>query len=144
MLVPRFGPRALDPAPAPGSWPVRLPGAVGCPIGFGAAGVATVVAWLLGAGDEPVVGLVILAGTAGVVGAVTTVSGALTAAVQCWAFYTGFVRDRLGVLQFDGLAARDMALIGGVAVAASLIGLLLRVLQRHFRSAAPVWAGVDW
>jgi hypothetical protein len=43
----------------------------------------------------------LLIATAGIVGTLTTPVGAVASAAQCWAFYTGFILNRLGVLTFD-------------------------------------------
>ena len=56
---------------------------------------------LLGAARDPAVGLILLIATAGIVGTLTTPVGAVASAAQCWAFYTGFILNRLGVLTFD-------------------------------------------
>ncbi|MDT7678263.1 MAG: hypothetical protein QOD82_6165 [Pseudonocardiales bacterium] len=104
------------------SWP-RLTGGVGSAIGFGAAIVATLLGWCLGAGDRPAVGLVLLAAVAVGVGATTTLPGALAAAAQCWGMYSGFELHRFGELRLDASSRSALVLLLTVGVAASLLGL---------------------
>jgi hypothetical protein len=104
------------------SWP-RLTGGVGSAIGFGAAIVATLLGWCLGAGDRPAVGLVLLAAVAVGVGATTTLPGALAAAAQCWGMYSGFELHRFGELRLDATSRSALVLLLTVGVAASLLGL---------------------
>ena len=101
MLVPHPGGGPLGQG-LPGPWhPPRLPAGLGFALGFAASVVATILAWLLGAARDPAVGLILLIATAGIVGTLTTPVGAVASAAQCWAFYTGFILNRLGVLTFD-------------------------------------------
>jgi hypothetical protein len=104
------------------SWP-RLGGGVGSAIGFGAAIVATLVGWCVGAGDRPEVGLVLLAAVAVGVGATTTLPGALAASAQCWGMYSGFELHRLGELRLDASGRSALVLLLTAGVAASLLGL---------------------
>ena len=86
-------------------------------IGFGAGIGTTVVAWLAGAGHAALVGLVMSALTAAVVGMVSTPLGVTAAAMVIWAFDDGFVVNRFGVLSLDrhGWAALVVIVFSGVA-----------------------------
>jgi hypothetical protein len=115
MLVPRPGGRWPDRLP-PGLPLPCLPAGVGFALGFAASVITTMLARLLGAASDPNVGLVLLAVTAATVGALTTPIAALGSAAQCWACYTGFLLNRLGVLTFDhrSLPAACALLASGV------------------------------
>jgi hypothetical protein len=91
--------------------------------------VATILAWLLGAGREPAMGFVLLAVTAGTVGALTTPIGALSSATQCWAFYTGFILNRFGVLTFDHRSLVTLAVMALAGVLPSLFHAVPRPVQ---------------
>jgi len=70
-------------------------------LGVGTGTLATLLAWVLGAGHDPRVGLVLLALTVGAVGAMSTPWGALAAVLPVWALDTGFVLNRFGQLTLD-------------------------------------------
>jgi hypothetical protein len=94
-------------------------------IGFAAGVPATVLGWLCGAGQDPRIGLIVVALTAAAVGAASTPPGALAAALPLWALDTGFVINRLGTLSLDHrtipalattiLAAEACCMVGGWA-----------------------------
>jgi len=120
------------------SWP-RVAGGVGSALGFGAAILATLLGWALGAGSHPMVGLVLLAGVAVGVGATTTLLGALAASAQCWGMYSGFELHRLGELRLDPSSRAALLLLLGLGLAASLVGLVVRsrvTSRREFRRPA--------
>ncbi|HWN35727.1 MAG TPA: hypothetical protein VNP03_23460 [Pseudonocardia sp.] len=108
--------------PTTASW-ARVPGGVGSALGFGAAIVATLLGWGIGAGSHPVVGLGLLAAVAVGVGVTTTVIGAVAASAQCWGMYSGFELHRLGELRLDPASSAALLLLLGLGLAASLLGL---------------------
>lgn len=107
---------------------------MGSSVAFGSGVAATLVAWLCGAGSTPPIGLVLLTGVAAVVGAFTTVPGALVGAVQCWALYDGFVAHRLGELSFAGSDLTAMAVVLG----AGMVGVAVGWLSSHAPSETSV------
>lgn len=107
------------------SWRIpRTTGLSGSGLGFGWGVVAT----CLGALTGPDIGLVLLAVVAVSVGAVTTVPGAVLGAAQCWALYTGFLDNQLGVLRMDDNSEFALHLLLSVGFAASVVALLIRAL----------------
>jgi len=105
---------------------VSLPGPLGLAAGFFVSIVVTMLAWAFGAGSDPRVGLVLLTLTAIVIGAVTTMPGAIGAGALCWAFYSGFVLDRAGTLTFDRGGGQALLTILLSAVVASAVAGLMR------------------
>lgn len=105
---------------------IPLPGPLGLAVGFPASITATMISWAFGAGDDARVGLVLLTLTATVVGAVTTVSGAIGAGALCWAFYSGFVLNRTGILTMDRSGGQALLIIVLAATVASTIAGLAR------------------
>jgi hypothetical protein len=105
---------------------VSLPGPLGLTAGFVASIAVTMLAWAFGAGRDPRVGLVLLTITAIAVGAVTTVPGAIGAGALCWAFYSGFVLDRLGSLTLDRGGGQALLTIVLSAMVASAVARLVR------------------
>jgi hypothetical protein len=103
-----------------------LPGPLGLAVGFAASIAATMISWASGAGDDLRVGLVLLTLTAIVVGAVTTVPGAIGAGALCWAFYSGFVLNRSGILTWDRSGEQALLIIMLAATVASTIAGLMR------------------
>ena len=101
MLVPRptAGPSGLR-FPQAVLWPA-LRADMSFALGVGTGTLATLLAWVLGAGHDPRVGLVLLALTVGAVGAMSTPWGALAAVLPVWALDTGFVLNRFGQLTLD-------------------------------------------
>lgn len=89
---------------------------MGSAVGFAAGTAGTVVAWLLGAGATPLIGLVLLTVVAAVVDALTSLPGALAGATQCWALYDGFVAHRLGELSFAAPDLTSLAVVLGAGV----------------------------
>jgi hypothetical protein len=105
---------------------VSFPGPLGLAVGFVASIVVTMISWAFGAGSDPRVGLVLLTLTAIAVGAVTTVPGAIGAGALCWAFYSGFVLDRLGSLTLDRGGGQALLTIVLSAMVASAVAGLVR------------------
>jgi hypothetical protein len=106
-------------------WP-RVTGGSGSALGFGAAIVATLLGWAVGAGSHPVVGLVLLSGVAVGVGATTTAIGAVAASAQCWGMYSGFELHRLGELRLDPAGRSALLVLLALGLAASLLGRAAR------------------
>jgi K+-sensing histidine kinase KdpD len=73
-------------------------------------------------------GLELLAGVALVVGAITTLFGALASAVQCWALYCGFLENRFGVLTLDPSSVWALSFLLTVGVLASALALVGRAV----------------
>jgi hypothetical protein len=113
--------------PTPGQLP-RLPTGLGLALGFLAGAVTAIVASMIGAGHDPAVGLLLLTAAAALVGALTTPIGALASALQCWAFYTGFLLNRQGVLTLDHPSRTALAII----VFAGVVPSLLLTAARRF------------
>ena len=88
--------------PTPWQLP-HLPASLGLALGFLAGAVTTILASMIGAGHDPAMGLLLLTGAAAMVGTLTTPIGALASALQCWAFYTGFLLNRQGLLTFANI-----------------------------------------
>jgi hypothetical protein len=131
MLVPRPRPSPLGHGlPLPGPLP-QLPASLGLALGFVAGVVTTIVAAMIGAGHDPAVGLLLLTAAAAMVGTLTTPLGALASAWQCWAFYTGFLLNRQGVLTFDHASRSALAII----VFAGVVPSLLLAAARWFSQA---------
>ncbi|HEV7450974.1 MAG TPA: hypothetical protein VGO16_06225 [Pseudonocardiaceae bacterium] len=105
---------------------VSLPGPLGLAAGFVASIAVTMLAWAFGAGSDPSVGLVLLTLTAIVVGAMTTMPGAIGAGALCWAFYSGFVLDRAGTLTLDRGGGQALLTILLCAMVASVVAGLLQ------------------
>jgi hypothetical protein len=77
MLVPRPSANPLGHGlPTPWQMP-HLPPSLGLALGFVAGAVTTILAWMIGAGHDPAVGLLLLTAAAAMVGALTTPIGAL-------------------------------------------------------------------
>jgi hypothetical protein len=89
-----------------------------------------------GAGDDPRVGLVLLTLTAIVVGAMTTVAGAIGAGALSWAFYSGFVLNRTGILTLDRSGGQALLMI----VLAATVGSAVAGLARWARAVAADYA----
>ena len=120
MLVPRPSPSPLGHGlPSPWQLP-NLPTSLGLALGFVAGVITTIAAWMIGAGHDPAVGLLLLTAAAAV-GSLTTSIGALASALQCWAFYTGFLLNRQGILTFDHASRSALAIIVFVGVVPSLL-----------------------
>jgi hypothetical protein len=90
-------------------------------LAFGVGILATLLAWVLGAGHDPRVGLVLLVLTAGAVGAASTPWGALVGALPVWALDTGFVLNRFGVLTLDHRSIPALAMITLAAGVPSMV-----------------------
>lgn len=100
-------------------WPsVSFAVAVGC-----CAPVA-VLAWLVGAGVHPLVGLVLFAGAAAALAAVSSGLAAAGAALLMWAGDDGFVIHRFGVLTLDAASVRALGVIGAAAVGTYAVAAL--------------------
>ena len=128
MLVPRPSTSPLGHGLPTGWQPPRLPASFGVALGFVAGVVTTIVAWMIGAGHDPAMGLLLLIAAAAMVGILTTPIGALASALQCWAFYTGFLLNRQGVLTFDHASRSALAII----VFAGVVPSLLLTTARQF------------
>jgi hypothetical protein len=125
MLVPRPGPGSSGQ-----QLPYfRLPVGLAFALGFGASIVMTLLAWFLGAGDAPGVGLFLLTVTAAAVGATTTPLGAVAAASTSWMLDDGFILNRFGVLTLDHRAVTALAVIVLAAVVPSLLVMPTRRLR---------------
>ena len=121
MLVPRPSASPLGHG-LPTHWQLpHLPASLGLALGFVAGAVAAIVASMIGAGHDPTLGLLLLTAAAAMVGALTTPIGALASALQCWAFYTGFLLNRQGVLTFDHASRTALAIIVFTGVVPSLL-----------------------
>jgi hypothetical protein len=104
-------------------WP--SPALLGLAVGFAASIAATMISRAFGAGDDPRVGLVLLTLTTLMVSAVTTVPGVIGAGALCWAFYSGFVLNRTGILTSDrGGGQALLVIVLSATVASALAGLL--------------------
>ena len=132
MLVPRPSANPLGHGlPTPWQLP-HLPTSLGLALGFVAGAVTAIVASVIGAGHDPAMGLLLLTATAAMVGALTTPIGALASALQCWAFYTGFLLNRQGVLTFDQSSRTALAIIVFAGVVSSLLLAAAKwLLQGH-------------
>jgi hypothetical protein len=130
----RAGTGGTGTVSVPASWP-RVPGGFGSALGFGAAILATLLGWGIGAGSHPVVGLVLLAAVAVGVGATTTVIGAAAASAQCWGMYSGFELHRLGELRLDPAGSAALLLLLAVGLTASLVGLAVTSRRESRRPA---------
>ena len=121
MLVPRStaGPSGYELRHAHVRTPLRAD--VSFALGFGAGILVTLLAWLVGAGHAPLIGLVLLALTAAAVGSVSTSLGAFAAAIPVWALDTGFIVNRFGELSLDHRSIATFAAIALAAITASLI-----------------------
>ena len=121
MLVPRPSISPLGHG-LPTTWqPPCLPASLGVALGFLAGVVTTIVAAMIGAGHDPAVSLLLLTTAAAMVATLTTPIGALASALQCWAFYTGFLLNRQGVLTFDHASRNALAIIVFAGVVPSLL-----------------------
>jgi hypothetical protein len=105
---------------------VFLPGPLGSAVGFVAAIGSTMLSWLVGAGVDSRIGLVLLTLTAIVVGAFTTLHGAIGAGAMCWSCYSGFVLNRFGLLSFDRGGGQALLVIALAAMSASAVAALAR------------------
>jgi hypothetical protein len=131
--MPRSAPATPPAGMSPvGGWP-RLADPTGSALGFDAGILATLLAWLTAAGVYPEAGLVPLAAVAVGVGACTTVPGALAAAAQRWGLYCGFELYRFGELRLDGPSRNALVTLLGLAVAASLLGRVVRAVRATSR-----------
>lgn len=139
MLVPRLNANLLGHGlPTPGQLP-RLPPSLGLALGFVAGAVTTIAAGMIGAGHDHAVGLLLLTAAAAMVGTLTTPIGALASALQCWAFYTGFLLNRQGVLTFDHPSRTALAIIVFAGVAPSLLlATARRFSQWHDHTHKPL------
>lgn len=117
--------------------PPRLPGSTGSALGFFVGIGATLVAFPLGAGDWPPIALALLGVVVLAVGVSTTLLGALASAAQCWGLYSGFVLHQFGELHLDGPERVALALLVGLALAASAAGLAVRMHAEKTESAEP-------
>lgn len=120
-----------------------LGGPSGAALGFGAAVAAVLLGGLAGdmfgwAAREPV-SLVLLALAALLVGAVTTVAGAVAAAVQGWAVYSGFVVNRLGELRMAPADRSALLVLLAVAVLAGLVATAMRSAGAPARRRSTGW-----
>jgi hypothetical protein len=122
MLVHRDGPahRWLERVG------MSVPGPLGLAVSFVASIAATTIAWAFGAGRDPRIGLVLLTITAIAVGAVTTMPGAIGTGAICWAFYSGFVVNRAGILTLDRGGGQALLIILLAAMVASAVASLAR------------------
>lgn len=138
MLVPRPSANPLGHG-LPTPWPLpHLPPSLGLALGFVAGAVTTILAWMTGAGHDPAVGLLLLTAAAAMVGTLTTPIGALASALQCWAFYTGFLLNRLGVLTFNHPSRTALAIIVFAGVVPSLLLTATKwFLQGHDHTPKP-------
>jgi len=130
MLVPRPSTSPLGHGLPTGWQPPHLPASLGLALGFFAGVVTTIVAWMIGAGHDPAMGLLLLTTAAAMVGILTTPIGALASALQCWAFYTGFLLNRQGVLTFDHPSRTALAIIVFSGVVPSLLLTTARQFAR--------------
>lgn len=138
MLVPRPSVSPLGHG-LPSPWPLpHLPASLGFALGFVAGAVTTIVAAMVGASHDPAVGLLLLTAAAAMVGALTTPIGALASALQCWAFYIGFLLNRQGVLTFDHSSRTALAIIVFAGVVPSLLLTAARFAQWHGHTYKPL------
>lgn len=109
-------------------------------VGFITSSTVTMISWGFGAGDDPRVGLVLLTLTASALGAVSTVPGAIGAGALCWACYSGFVLNRMGVLTLDGGGEQALLTIVLAATATSGGASLMRWIRAvvNDRGRSPV------
>jgi hypothetical protein len=124
-------------------WTVAPPvtGATGSALGFGSAVAAVLfgalVSSVIGWSDRAPVSLALLALAMIGVGVLTTVPGALAAAAQGWAVYSGFVVHGLGELRLDPADRSALLWLVLLAVAASLLGRVPRVRRVRSESRPP-------
>jgi hypothetical protein len=69
-----------------------------------------------------------------VVGASTTLLGALVGGAQCWALYCGFLEHRFGELAWDAQSVAVLTLLTTAALVASVLGLGVRAASAARRS----------
>jgi hypothetical protein len=109
----------------------------GVALGLVAGLAATLLAWVFGAGTEPVVGLLAATSAAAAVAWWTAVPDGLAAAAVCWACYDGFVVHRFGELGFGGDDIAALLIMLGVAVLSWLLATHLRA-RHHPRAQVPL------
>jgi hypothetical protein len=116
--------RTFDKPPMPWDSEVSIAvAAVGC-------APTALVAWIAGAGAHPLVGLVLFAGVAAGMAAVSGCLGAMAAALLMWATDDGFVIHRFGVLGSDPRSASALGVVMGAAVIAYGVAALVRRVRR--------------
>ena len=107
-----------------------LPGPAGAALGLPAGAVASLVTWTFG--GDPTTGLVLATLAAVAIGASTSWTGTVVAALQCWACLDGFVLHRFGSLHAGAADLLALGVVAGVALAAHLVtALLIAVLRRR-------------
>lgn len=126
-----FAPRPVDDPTPP------LPGPVGAATGLPCGVAAVAVTWALG--GDPAIGLALAVVAAVLIGARTTVPGAVVGAALCWACYDGFVVNRFAVLGGSRGELAALASLAAVAVGASAVrALIARGYPARGQLTAPV------
>jgi hypothetical protein len=108
-----------------------VPGGVGSALGLVAGTAAALLGAAVDARDHPVLGLVLLGGTAVGVAGLTTAAGAFAGAVQCWALWDGFLVNRFGELTLTRTSALVLLALAAAALAVAGTGRRLRTRRRH-------------
>lgn len=126
MLLARPGTTSPPPLET-ATWDVAaIPGPMAGVLGFSGGAVVTLVAALLGARDAPLFGLALLAATAAVISATTTIAGAFAAAAPSWALWNGFLLNDLGQLTFDTTGLHGLIVITAPAVVVAVVATASR------------------
>ncbi|GAB3896037.1 hypothetical protein GCM10029964_076820 [Kibdelosporangium lantanae] len=108
-------------------WP-RFPGLYGTGLGFGLGIVGTIA--------SPTVAGPVLA--VAVVSTMTTVTGALAAALQTWLLYAGFVVGSTGQVAFTAESGDAAVALAVTAVAGTTAGAVVRWVQQPRAVVVPV------
>ena len=103
-----------------------MPGGIGSVLGLLTGTAATLLDAALGARTHPILGLVLLGGTALTVASLTSAAGALASATQCWTLWDGFLVNRFGELTLTRSTALALLLLTFAAPAAAVIASWLR------------------
>lgn len=105
----------------PTAGPTRVTGLFGPCLGLIAGLAAVFLTWSVN--GDPTTGLLFTALAAAAVGAVTTIPGAVAAAVTCWTCYEGFLSNRTGTVH---IGPAGLAALGAVIAIALLTALIAR------------------
>ncbi|TCO54893.1 hypothetical protein [Actinocrispum wychmicini] len=103
-------------------WP-RVSALYGTGLGFAGGIMATIVASATGDLTAPVL-------MVAVVSAVTTLPGAAIVALQSWLLYASFIIGHTGQLALGSASLHAAILLGGTAVAATIVGGGVRILSK--------------
>lgn len=90
-------------------------------------------------GGDPGIGLALAVVTSVLIGARTTVPGAVVTAALCWACFDGFAVNRLAVL---GASRGELTALGGLAAAALVTSAVRAVIARGYPARVQPATGV--